>query len=381
MPNFMLLPDGTYWPNLSVASGTSSTYSNACGDFTATANAAAKTITFSAAVDTVWYAALTSKVFAAARILRRTSAGVVDTIPTTNVSFAANVLTLSDMSANFAAGDEVIVYLSGFEKAGRAQYNAAPTPRTEGVVGPTQASLNGSIITAISDGSTNNNVAVETVGSDGVSNTANALVVKARGKLLGPGGTWDRARGGYTTPSATVTGFGNELPMAGYNAAPTPRTEAQFGPLQADSLGSLNTTLATRIRGEDDTNDLLSVMQKPVVSTTHSWSWFQNLGQNSTLSVKASAGQVFSYAMHNLTGSNRFMMLFNTATVPITGVTAPTGGITIQVPPYATVILGAEFFGANGKYFPTGIAFACSSTENIFTQVTVTDHCTHVAYV
>ena len=287
MPNFMLLPDGTYWPNLSVASGTSSTYSNACGDFTATANAAAKTITFSAAVDTVWYAALTSKVFAAARILRRTSAGVVDTIPTTNVSFAANVLTLSDMSANFAAGDEVIVYLSGFEKAGRAQYNAAPTPRTE----------------------------------------------------------------------------------------------AQFGPLQADSLGSLNTTLATRIRGEDDTNDLLSVMQKPVVSTTHSWSWFQNLGQNSTLSVKASAGQVFSYAMHNLTGSNRFMMLFNTATVPITGVTAPTGGITIQVPPYATVILGAEFFGANGKYFPTGIAFACSSTENIFTQVTVTDHCTHVAYV
>jgi len=378
MPNFMLLPDGTYWPNLSVASGTSSTYSNACGDFTATANAAAKTITFSAAVDTVWYAALTSKVFAAARILRRTSAGVVDTIPTTNVSFAANVLTLSDMSANFAAGDEVIVYLSGFEKAGRAQYNAAPTPRTEGVVGPTQASLNGSIITAISDGSANNNVAVETVGADGVSNTANAMVVTARGKVLGPGGTWDRERGGYTTPSATVTGFGNEIPMAGYNAAPTPRTEAQFGPLQADSLGNLNTTLATRIRGEDDSNDLLGVMQKPVVSTTYSWSLYTNLGAANAAFIKASTGNVFSAYCHNNSGAVRYFQLHNKATIPLAG-EVPI--FTILVPVGAAIFLEGSFLGEDGHNFATGIGFAVSTTEATYTAGAAGDGVVHVKYV
>jgi hypothetical protein len=43
--------------------------------------------------------------------------------------------------------------------------------------------------------------------------------------------------------SATLTGFLNTLPWAVYNATPTPRTEGQGGPLQADANGNLKSTL------------------------------------------------------------------------------------------------------------------------------------------
>ncbi len=91
-------------------------YSNLSGDFVATANSGAKTITFSAYASSVLSTPLTSKSFIGASIKRRNSSGVVDTLPMTNVSFASNVLTLSAMSANFAAGDEVAVVLIGADK-------------------------------------------------------------------------------------------------------------------------------------------------------------------------------------------------------------------------------------------------------------------------
>jgi len=97
--------------------GGNSTYSNVQGDFTATANSGAKTITLSAYASTVLSASITVKNFANAVIKRTTSAGVVDTLPLTNIAFAANVLTLADMPANFAAGDIVSVFVPGNDKA------------------------------------------------------------------------------------------------------------------------------------------------------------------------------------------------------------------------------------------------------------------------
>lgn len=62
-------------------------------------------------------------------------------------------------------------------------------------------------------------------------------------------------------PSA-LTNYFSSLGQALFNASPTARTEGQVGPLQADSLGSLNVTLATKIAGEDTTNDTLKVEEQ-----------------------------------------------------------------------------------------------------------------------
>jgi len=91
-------------------------YSNVQGDFTATANSGAKTITLSAYASAVLSAAITTLNWGNAIIRRISSAGVTDTLPMTNVAFSANVLTLSGMAANFAAGDTVAVFVPGPDK-------------------------------------------------------------------------------------------------------------------------------------------------------------------------------------------------------------------------------------------------------------------------
>lgn len=133
-PTYILAPDGTYWPNLGNASGTSSTHSNVNGDFTATANAAAKTITLSAFMSPTLLASLAARHFACARILRISAAGAVDTLPCTSVVWASPTVTLGDMAANFVAGDTVAMFLPGPEKG--TVYQLTPPVRTDGQEGP-----------------------------------------------------------------------------------------------------------------------------------------------------------------------------------------------------------------------------------------------------
>jgi hypothetical protein len=91
-------------------------YSNLTGDFTATANSGAKTITFSSYASTVLSSVISTKSFLGASIKRVNTSGIVDSLPLTNISFSSNVLTLSGMSSNFASGDQVAVVLIGPDK-------------------------------------------------------------------------------------------------------------------------------------------------------------------------------------------------------------------------------------------------------------------------
>lgn len=97
--------------------GSGNIWSNVYGDFTATANNGAKTITFSSYSSAVLSAVIGVVNFANGFIKRISSAGVVDILPLTNVAFSANVLTLSDMVSNFAVGDLVSVFVPGPDKA------------------------------------------------------------------------------------------------------------------------------------------------------------------------------------------------------------------------------------------------------------------------
>lgn len=86
--------------------GGNTIYSNSSGDFTATANAATKTITISGF-------ATTEDNVVPGLILSYDSSGNVTKLPLTSVAVAANVITLDDMTSAFAAGDSVVVFLVG----------------------------------------------------------------------------------------------------------------------------------------------------------------------------------------------------------------------------------------------------------------------------
>lgn len=71
---------------------------------------------------------------------------------------------------------------------------------------------------------------------------------------------------GSGSPSTTPSGSAS-VPLAKYNATPTTRTEGQFGVLQADTLGNLNTTLATRLAGEDISRGIMKTQEEYVPYT------------------------------------------------------------------------------------------------------------------
>ena len=107
-------------------------------------------------------------------------------------------------------------------------------------------------------------------------------------------------------------------------------------------------------------------------------SLFSNLGANATLNVKATAGKVYSLTCHNENASDRWVQLHNTATVPSTGVTVPI--LSFLVPVNSQLIIGEDFFGSEGISFATGIAFAFSTTKDVYTAATAGDHSTHIRY-
>lgn len=128
---------------------------------------------------------------------------------------------------------------------------------------------------------------------------------------------------------------------------------------------------------EDQTNGVAATAQKPLAVATYDWSKFKNLGANATLNVKASTGNVFSLYCHNINAAARYIQLHDTATVPA-GAAVPI--YTFLVPAGGTVLIDGMFFGQNGANFPTGIAFAFSTTEATYTAGTATDQFTIIQY-
>lgn len=105
---------------------------------------------------------------------------------------------------------------------------------------------------------------------------------------------------------------------------------------------------------------------------------FKNVGANATLNVKASAGKVFSLYCHNSNAASRYVQLFNTATVPATGVTVP--DFCFLVPPGNQTVIGTDFFTNAGCAFATGIAFAFSTTRDVYTAGSAGDQQTSIQF-
>lgn len=140
----------------------------------------------------------------------------------------------------------------------------------------------------------------------------------------------------------------------------------------------LSVSLATTLSGEDEANTVFKMIHKKLAASTYAPLLFQNLGANATLNVKASTGNVYAVACHNLNGGNRYTQLHATATVPGGGAVP---AWTMLVPPASTAIFGEDFFSEEGINFVNGIAFAFSTTEATYTAATAADQMTHVVYI
>lgn len=180
------------------------------------------------------------------------------------------------------------------------------------------------------------------------------------------------------TAAAGVAASGNPVQIGGvYNtSAPAPAT-GQMEPLQLDSQGDLNVDERFAPQAEDNTNGVLAEVIKPLSVATYCPSLFTNRGANNTLNVKASAGNVFSLSCFNTTASVRYLLLHNTATVPV-NTNVPV--VSFLVPANAQIIVGSDFFHSSGLNFATGIAFAISSTMDTLTLATSTDQSTSVVF-
>jgi hypothetical protein len=112
--------------NTSIAvGGGNSTYSNKSNDFAATPTVGTKNIVLSAYASMVFSSSISVESFLNAIIKRISSAGAVDTLPMTTLSWSAstNTLTLTDMTSNFAVGDSVAVYVIGPDKGYDEQFD------------------------------------------------------------------------------------------------------------------------------------------------------------------------------------------------------------------------------------------------------------------
>lgn len=130
--------------------------------------------------------------------------------------------------------------------------------------------------------------------------------------------------------------------------------------------------------GEDQTNNVLAVIHKKIASGNYCASLFVDYGVNVTLNIKASGGNVYALSCRNLSGSNRWLQLHNTATVPGGGAVPRNKFL---VPPGQQIIVGSDFFTSEGINYSNGIAFAFSTTETTYTPGIAADQNTEVVYI
>ncbi len=235
----------------------------------------------------------------------------------------------------------------------------------------------------LKDGTNTTRVDVITQSTDDTSNTANLLRTNTR--ILGFNGvTWDRLRSGQMTATSSFTGMLNTFPIGRYIATQPTLNDGQGMPFQLDVSGNLRVTSATLGAGEDLTNNILAVTQKPLAVSTYSPSLYSELTQVTTANIKASAGNVFSIYITNANAAVRYFQLHNKATapagtnVPIYSFPVPAG--TANNP--GVLILDDSFFTKAGVNFATGIGWAISTTYATFTDsATNTEHITFIHWI
>jgi hypothetical protein len=233
-------------------------------------------------------------------------------------------------------------------------YKSSPGAFTDGKIVPLLVDSYGRVIVTIDSGSVNVNVAGEynstlpTI-SDGAEDN---LQLDVGGRLIC-------------------------LPHGQYNSSLPTMSNGDKGVVQLDVNGKVRTTTTVDAALPAGTNSIGTTVWNPTAVNTYTADVFTNVGANTTLNVKATAGNVFSISCLNTNAAARYFQLFNTATTPAGAATAVYSWL---IPAAGMIVLGTDFFTQNGLYFSTGIAFAYSTTFLTYTAATAAEQVTCVRY-
>lgn len=223
-------------------------------------------------------------------------------------------------------------------------------------------------------------------------NTANPTTTLVGAMVMAyDGTTWDRVRGtaegglnvqGPQAHDAALVTTTQPLIAGGRAADPTSLPTA----VAAGDASYVGTSLQQEvlvylsrlISGEDQTNNSLITVAKPIATSTYAFTQYQNLGAAVSAAIKTSSGNVFSISCHNENASDRYFQLHDSISAPAA---AAVPKHSFLVSTNNQIIIGVDFFGQQGLHFSTGIAFGFSTTKDTYTAGAAGDHSSFVNYV
>lgn len=133
--------------------------------------------------------------------------------------------------------------------------------------------------------------------------------------------------------------------------------EGDAGALRMTLTRFLKVSLGDLISGEDQTNNVMQVIQKPLAVSTYAPDMDTSSAAEASSVTKASAGVLYGFTFSNANAATRYIQFFNSTTVPA-DTTVPV--IVFMCPAGQTI--SAEW--PKGRYFSTGISWSNSSTQN-----------------
>lgn len=210
--------------------------------------------------------------------------------------------------------------------------------------------------------------------------TANPTVpTVGSGNLTFNGTTWDRARSGVTSPTATLTGMQNVLPMGEYNSSAPTLTNGQVDNLQLNASGHLKNQEQYAPTAEDNTSYTYYTTLRPIATAadpnTHAniMTVVNSTALEASHVLKAAPGR-FYYARVEIdstaTTGTYYVQLINSATLPADGaVTLLIAPIKVHHTNGTTSAVEIDR-GLYGVYASAGIVVTVSTTQYTKTIIT-----------
>lgn len=158
--------------------------------------------------------------------------------------------------------------------------------------------------------------------------------------------------------ASAATDSGNPVKTAGkYNSSPITLTNGQRGDTQVDVNSNTLVSQGTLLSGEDLTNTVLGVAQKPVNSTTYTPTVDDSAAYEASSVSKNAAGILHGAIGYNSASFAQWILFFNSTTVPADA-TVPITGIFVDALSPFVWTCPSRF----SKSFATGIAWSNSLT-------------------
>lgn len=132
--------------------------------------------------------------------------------------------------------------------------------------------------------------------------------------------------------------------------------EGDVGAVRMTLTRFLKTSQGDLISGEDQTNNLIQVVEKPLAVSTYTPDLDTSAALEASSVTKATAGVLYGFSASNTNATGHWIQFFNSATVPADA-TVPI--LEFQIGAEGTA--SAEW--PKGRFFSTGIAWCISSTN------------------